>query len=203
MQEEKVDKLLGIVRSTTGNEPKCIDCKRHKLYPADPVLIYSWPKHRCTAVTDIVTGKTIETDCHAMRDRRCECGPDAKLFEARAKDGDASDNEKSPSEDRGMGIASIALLLLLSLALLALIYWAYGKDTSQPHEKEASQPRVIQTGEVSLRKVSVKDRPCCVTARTRLLAIGKRSLWQVEVSPGDWRDCGNDCEQALRKAMAK
>jgi hypothetical protein len=198
-----VETLLGIVRSATGKEPKCVDCKRHKLYPADPVLIFSSPKHRCTAVTDIVTGDTIETDCHAMRDRRCECGPDAKLFEARAKDGDAPDNEKSHSEDRGMGIASIALLLLLSLALLALIYWAYDNDTSRPREKETSQPRVIKTGEVTLKKVSMKDGTCCVTARTRLMAIGKRSLWQVEASPGNWRDCGNDCEQSLRKALGK
>jgi hypothetical protein len=198
MQEEKVDKLLGIVRSRTGDEPKCIDCKRHKLYPADPVLIYSWPKHRCTAVTDIVTGDTIETDCYAMRHERCECGPDATLFEARAKDGDAPEKEKTPAAspvEPGMSIASIALLLLGAIAILALIYWAYAQETDQP--------RVIQTGEVSLRKVSVKDRPCCVTARTRLLTIGKRSLWQVEVSPGDWRDCGNDCERALRKALAK
>ena len=77
------------------------------------------------------------------------------------------------------------------------------KETDQPHEKETSQPRVIQTGEVSLRKVSMKDGTCCVTARTRLMAIGKRSLWQVEVSPGNWRDCGNDCEQVLRKALDK
>jgi hypothetical protein len=40
-----------------------------------------------------------------------------------------------------------------------------------------------------------------VTARTRLLAVGKRSLWQVEVSPGDWRDCGHDCGKVLRSAL--
>jgi hypothetical protein len=198
-----VETLLGIVRSATGNEPKCIDCKRHKLYPADPVLIFSSPKHRCTAVTDIVTGDTIETDCYAMRHQRCECGPDAKLFEARAKDGDAPKKEKPPPEDGGMSITSIALLLLGALALLALIYWAYDKNTSQPHEKETDQPRVIKTGEVSLRRVSVKDGTCCVTARTRLMATSKRSLWQVEASPGNWRDCDNDCEQALRKALGK
>ena len=97
----------------------------------------------------------------------------------------------------------IALLLLVSLALLALIYWAYVNDTSQPHENETDQPRVIKTGEVSLKKVSAKDGTCCVTARTQLMATGKRSLWQVEASPGNWRDCGNDCEQTLRKALDK
>jgi hypothetical protein len=200
-----VETLLGIVRSATGDEPKCVDCKRHKLYPADPVLIFSSPKHRCTAVTDIVTGNTIETDCYAMRDRRCECGPDAKLFEARAKDEDASEKEEplAPQPPEPLSKLWIALLLLGSLALLALIYWAYDKDTSQPHEKETPQPRVIKTGEVSLKKVSMKDGTCCVTARTRLLATGKRSLWQVETSPGNWRDCGDDCEQALRKAPGK
>jgi len=196
-----VETLLGIVRSTTGKEPKCVDCKRHKLYPADPVLIFSSPKHRCTAVTDIVTGDTIETDCHAMRDRRCECGPDAKLFEARAKGVGATEKEKPRPVDGGMGIISIALLLLLSLALLALIYWAYDNDTSQRQEKE--QPRVIKTGQVTLKKVSMKDGTCCVAARTRLMATGKSSLWQVETSPGNWRDCGNDCEQALQKALGK
>ena len=40
-----------------------------------------------------------------------------------------------------------------------------------------------------------------VTARTRLLAIGKRSLWQFEASPGVWEDCGDDCEKALRRAL--
>lgn len=200
-----METLLGIVRSTTGKEPKCIDCKRHKLYPADPVLIFSSPKHRCTAVTDIVTGDTIETDCSAMRHGRCECGPDAKLFEARAKNGDAPIKEDplSSRRERGMSNVWIALLILGSLALLALIYWAYDNDTYQPHEKETSQPRVIKTGEVSLKKVSAKDGACCVTARTRLMATGKRSLWQVEASPGNWRDCGNDCEQALRKALDK
>ncbi len=200
-----METLLGIVRSTTGKEPKCIDCKRHKLYPADPVLIFSSPKHRCTAVTDIVTGDTIETDCSAMRHGRCECGPDAKLFEARAKDGDASEKEETPAARPAERMSNvwIALLILSSLAILALIYWASDNDTSRPHEKETSQPRVIQTGEVSLRKGSVKDGTCCVTARTRLMAIGKRSLWQVEVSPGNWRDCGNDCEQVLRKALDK
>lgn len=198
-KKEKVE-LLANARSTKIDKERkrCKDCAYYRRDPADPVLIFSSPKHRCTAAIDLVTNETIETDCYAMRHERCECGPDAKLFEARANGGDAPEKEKTPAAppvEPGMSIGSIALLVLGALAILALIYWAYAQETDQP--------RVIQTGEVSLRKVSVKDGTCCVTARTRLMAIGKRSLWRVEVSPGDWRDCGNDCEQALRKALAK
>lgn len=191
---EKVEPLGNARSLKADTRPRCVDCSHYKLYPADPVLIRSSPKHRCTAAVDLVTGKTAETDCYAMRHIRCECGPDAKLFE----NASASPKEENtspaplPQGERGMSIGSIALLLLGALAILALIYWAYAQDTDQP--------RVIQTGEVSLRKVSVKDG---ATARTRLLTIGKHSLWQVEASPGDWRDCGNDCEQALRKALTK
>ena len=138
-----------------------------------------------------------------MRHRRCECGPTAKLFEARAKGADATEKEECRPAEQGHDIMSIALLLLVSLALLALIYWAYDKTRINPTKKRRTQPRVIKTGEVSLKKVSLKDGTCCVTARTRLMATGKSSLWQVEISPGNWRDCGNDCEQALQKALDK
>ncbi len=75
--------LLGIARipKKEDDRPKCTNCKHYKLYPPDPVLIYSWPKHRCTAITDLVTNNTIETDCYAMRRIWSECGPSAKLFE--------------------------------------------------------------------------------------------------------------------------
>jgi hypothetical protein len=192
---EKVEPLGNARSLKADTRPRCVDCSHYKLYRADPVLIFSSPKHRCTAAVDLVTGKTAETDCYAMRDIRCECGPDARLF----KDAPAKEDKRSPAalppEERGMSLGSIALLVLGALAILALIYWAYAQETDQP--------RVIQTGKVSLNKVPAKDGTCCVTARTRLMAIGKRSLWQVEASPGDWRDCGNDCEQALRKALAK
>jgi hypothetical protein len=189
------EELLGNARSVTGDQPKCKDCAHYKLYPADPVLIYSWPSHRCTAATDLVTGKTIETDCYAMRHDGCECGQVGKLF----KDADAPANGEKPTaasgaaRGGGIGDALRALLLVLgALGLLALIFWGYGRETDPP--------KVIKTGEVSLkRKVSAKDRPCCVTARTRLMAGS--SLWQVEVSPGDWKNCGDDCEKALRVAL--
>jgi hypothetical protein len=162
---------------------------------ADPVLIFSSPKHHCTKAIDLVTGDTVATDCYAMRHRWSECGPDARLFE----DAPPADPEKQtvvdpPTLEQGLSIGSIAALVLSALAILALIYWAYNHKTDQSS--------VIQTGEVTVKKVSVKDGSCCaVTARTRLLAKGGR--WQVEVSSNDWRDCGDDCEKALRRALAE
>ncbi len=172
---------------------KCTKCKYYKLYPPDPVLIYSSPKHRCTAITDLVTGDTIETDCYAMRRIRSECGPNATLFvDAPANGGTAA---LSPSvEERGRGGLN-ALLFFGFLAILALAFlWAY------EHDKD--QPSVIKTGTVSVKNESRKDGSCCVTARTRLQATGNRSFWQFEASPGEWKDCGDDCEKALRKALA-
>ena len=61
--------------------PNCVKCAYYKLYPPDPVLLYSSPKHRCTVAIDLVTGKNTETDCYAMRHIRGECGPDARFFE--------------------------------------------------------------------------------------------------------------------------
>ncbi len=193
--------LLGNARSIKGDtRPKCVDCLHYRFYRPDPVLIYSSPKHRCIASIDLVTGKTIETDCYAMRHVRCECGPDAELFEnAPAKGGKTTAPAAAllPTAEQGIGNALRALLVVLvALAILALAFWVYEHDTSQPG--------VIQTGEVSqMREVSVKDGSSRVTARTRLLATGKRSLWQFEASPGVWEDCGDDCEKALRRKLAK
>ena len=76
------------------------------------------------------------------------------------------------------------------LAILAFASWAF--------EHGLYQPSIIQRGHVS-----VKDGPGRITAPTRLLSFRQRSLWQFEMLPGDWRDCGNDCEQALIRALAK
>ena len=192
-------KLLGNARTIKGYEkPNCIDCANYKLYPPDPVLIYSSPKHRCTIAIDLVTGKRIETDCYAMRHRWGACGPHAERFE-NAPTPPIVENPLADSSKREQGtrIGLIPLLVgLVALAILvALVYRAY--------EHETDQPRVIQTGEVSVKKVSVKDGSCCVTARTQLLATGKRSLWQFEASPGVWEDCGDDCQEALRRKLAK
>jgi len=187
--------LLGVARSVTGDEPKCINCIHYKLYPPDPVLLYASPKHRCTAAIDLVTGKTIETDCYAMRHEWVECGPDAKLFKAAPAPPDETAAEASTERVRRSGWEALLFGLVALAILVTLVYRAY--------EHETDQPRVIQTGKVSVKKVSVKDGSCCVTARTRLVAIGGRSLWQFEASQGGWEDCGDDCEKALRRKLAK
>ena len=76
------------------------------------------------------------------------------------------------------------------LAILGAADWAF--------EHGVYKPAVIGQGQVT-----ANDGGSHVTARTRLLAVGKRSLWQVELSPGDWQDCGDNCEKALRRALAK
>ena len=185
--------LLGNARSIKGDKrPSCINCVHYRFYPRDPVLIYSSPKHRCTAAIDLVTGKMTETDCYAMRHRWVECGPDAKLFEdAPAPPPPPPPPVPTPPPTPPVWhIGRLVGLVALLLALLALAFWSY--------EQETHQPSVIKTGEVS-----VKDGSCCFTARTRLLDIGKRSLWQFEASPGVWEDCGDDCEKALRRKLAK
>lgn len=94
---------------------------------------------------------------------------------------------------KGLRVTSFRSALWGGLGVLAILALASGA-----FEHGVYQPSVIQRGQVS-----VKDGSSRVTARTRLLAVGRRSLWQVGVSPGDWRDCGNDCEQALRRALAE
>lgn len=140
-----MEELLGIVRSATGDEPKCKDCAHYKLLPADPVLIYSWPKHRCTAAIDIVTGETIETDCYAMRDERCECGPEAKLFEKASANEEKKTSAASTVERAATKVLTALLAALVALAILALGVWVY--------EHETDPPRVIQTGKVSVKRI--------------------------------------------------
>ncbi len=186
--------LVGVARSIKGDSrPNCAKCKWHRLDAADPVLIFSSPRHRCTKAIDLVTGDTIETDCYAMRHPRSECGPDARLFEDAPGNGGETTAAPVRLAEQDVGKGLKALLALGVLALLALAFWwAYEHDTDQA--------RVIQTGEVSVKDGSGKNR---VTTRTRLVSIGKRPLWQFEASPGEWKDCGDDCERALRRALAK
>jgi hypothetical protein len=94
---------------------------------------------------------------------------------------------------KGLGPASFKSALFGGLAVVAVLgiaSWAF--------ERGFYRPSVVQRGHVT-----VADGWNHVTASTRLLAIGRRSLWQVEVTPGIWRDCGSDCENALRKALAE
>ncbi len=94
---------------------------------------------------------------------------------------------------RGFQITSFKSALMGALTIIAIMgvaYWAF--------EAGLYKPNVIKTGQIT-----VDDSNGRVSARTRLVAIGKRSLWQVEVSPGSWRDCGADCEKELRRALAE
>ena len=92
-------------------------------------------------------------------------------------------------KDLRITVKSALLGELSVLAILALAFWAF--------KLGLYHPSVIQRGQVSVSHGGSR-----VIARTQLLALG-RSLWQVEVSPGDWRDCGHDCEKVLRGAMAE
>ena len=94
-------------------------------------------------------------------------------------------------KDLRITVKSALLGELSVLAILALAFWAF--------KLGLYHPSVIQRGQVSVSHGGSR-----VIARTQLLALGKGpSLWQVEVSPGDWRDCGHDCEKALRGALAE
>ncbi len=187
--------LFGNARGIKGHErKKCTKCANYRIHLRDPVLIYSSPKHHCAAAYDLVTGDERETDCYAMRHRWGACGPDARLFEPALAPPDKENSSALPTPPPEWDMNAL-LAGLIALAILALALWAY--------EHETDQPRVIQTGTVSVKKVSVKDGSCCVTARTQLLATGKRSLWQFEASPGIWEDCGDSCLEALRRKVAK
>ena len=192
--------LVGNARSIKGDtRPNCDKCKHYRRDAADPVLIFSSPKHCCTKAIDLVTGDTIETDCYAMRHPRAECGPDAKLFEdaLASPDDDQTAEPASLPDEQGMGEGWKAFFGFLgAIAILALAFWL-------AYEYDQDQPRVIKTGEVSVKNESSKRGSCCVTAHTRLLASGNRSFWQFEASPGEWKDCGDDCEKAVRRALAK
>jgi hypothetical protein len=59
------------------------------------------------------------------------------------------------------------------------------------------QPQIAGTGSVTA--VSIASPGQKVKAQTRLAVVGRRSFWQVEVSPGVWKDCGSDCAAVLRQ----
>ena len=162
-------KLLGIARipKKYDDRPKCSNCKNYKLYPPDPVLIYSRPKHYCTAIKDLVTDSTIETDCYAMRRIWAECGPSAELFDPKPPDDVGTPEPPSPVDPGMRGVWKALFGLLGALAILALAFWL-------AYEYDKEQHRVIQTGQVSVKTESLKGGSCCVTARTRLLVSGNR-----------------------------
>ncbi len=94
---------------------------------------------------------------------------------------------------KGLALSSFKSALyaaLVFVSIMGVAYWAF--------ELGLYRPNVVKRGEVTLA-----DGRNRVAAPTRLLQIGARSLWQVEVAPGVWTDCGQDCGHALRKALAK
>jgi hypothetical protein len=59
------------------------------------------------------------------------------------------------------------------------------------------QPQIAGNGSVTA--VSSASPGKKIKAQTRLAVVGRRSFWQVEVSPGVWKDCGSDCAAVLRR----
>ncbi|MGA7329414.1 MAG: hypothetical protein WBX25_34270 [Rhodomicrobium sp.] len=59
------------------------------------------------------------------------------------------------------------------------------------------QPQIVGMGTVT---AASKFSRGSITARTRLAIVGRGSFWQVEVSPGVWKDCGTDCAAVLRRS---
>jgi hypothetical protein len=64
-------------------------------------------------------------------------------------------------------------------------------------ESGVYRPQIAGTGSVTTASKSLPEQK--VKAQTRLAIVGRRSFWQVEVSPGVWKDCGSDCAAVLRQ----
>jgi hypothetical protein len=88
---------------------------------------------------------------------------------------------------RSLNDALIGGIAVVGIGLLAYEFFAYG----------FYQPTVIRYG--SAVAISASNRAEKVTAQTRLIQVGRRTFWQVEVSPDDWQDCGSDCAAVLRR----
>jgi hypothetical protein len=85
---------------------------------------------------------------------------------------------------------SVLWSVLAVAAIMCVAYWAF--------EHRLYTPAVIARS-----TVMVADGRNRVTAPTRQVQVGKHAFWQVEISGGDWRDCGGDCEAIVRRALAK
>ncbi len=88
---------------------------------------------------------------------------------------------------RSLNDALIGGIAVVVIGFIAYEFFAFG----------FYQPRVIQRG--SVVAYNGINRGEKVTAQTRLVQVGRRTFWQVEVSPGDWQDCGSDCAAVLRR----
>jgi hypothetical protein len=73
---------------------------------------------------------------------------------------------------------------------MSVAYWAF--------EHHLYKPAIIARS-----TVTVADGRNRVAAPTRQVQVGERAFWQVEISGGDWRDCGGNCEAVVRRALAE
>jgi hypothetical protein len=93
-----------------------------------------------------------------------------------------------------LGRLTMRQALIASGAVIVIGFSAY-----QAFQFGLYQPQITRTGSVTAtNKFNPRQT---ATAQTRLAIIGRRSFWQVEVSPGAWKDCGSDCESVLRQSV--
>jgi hypothetical protein len=88
---------------------------------------------------------------------------------------------------RSLHDALIGGVAVVGMGFIAYEFFAYG----------LYQPTVMRYGSVEAVRASSRGEK--VSAQTRLVEVGRRTFWQVEVSPGDWQDCGSDCAAVLRR----
>jgi hypothetical protein len=89
-------------------------------------------------------------------------------------------------------VRSIREAAIGALAVAALAGAAY-----EFYQLGFYQPDVIARGNA----VYVDGNGHRATASTRQVSVGRGRFWQVELSPGVWKDCGYDCVATLRQAL--
>ncbi|MGO8954692.1 MAG: hypothetical protein ACLPWS_15445 [Rhodomicrobium sp.] len=87
---------------------------------------------------------------------------------------------------------------LRETAIAGLALAAIGAAAYEFYEAGLYQPNILAQGHAAYTDGNSHR----VTAATRQIQIGKSVFWQVELSPGVWKDCGADCAGTLRKAAA-
>jgi hypothetical protein len=92
-----------------------------------------------------------------------------------------------PLRIRSLHDAWIGGIAVAVIGFIAYEFFAFG----------LYQPTVIRYG--SVVAMSGSNRGEKASAQTRLIQVGRRTFWQVEVSPGNWQDCGSDCAAVLRR----
>ena len=91
-----------------------------------------------------------------------------------------------------LGRLTVRQVLIASGAVIVIGFSAY-----EAFQFGLYRPQITRTGLVTAtNKFNPRQT---ATAQTRLAIVGRRSFWQVEVSPGTWKDCGSDCEAVLRR----